>query len=366
MTIDANFECSNIIVEAETDIDVSLLIRNDTNAEYYQWFYFKDVQPPQDITRRYRIFNAAGASYQAAWVGYDILASYDEKNWFRIPTRYDGSHLIWQHQATDQNTVAFAFFVPYVSEQRELLLNEASKSTHVSRRSLGQSIEERDLDLLIFGDKTRQDAKIIWVVSRQHAGEPMAEYATEGFIRRLLDTSDTVTQQILDKATIYVVPNMNPDGSAAGNLRANADGVDLNRVWHAVPDNAPEIQVTVDAIAKTGCDYFIDMHGDETRPFIWLVGPAVEMSPEQIARQKQFETFLAGKHPELLPPPEEILSGTLPAPGLSVNHIFRTYGCPSWVVELPFRETPVGDTLLAEGCVNFGHNCVEALLDMMT
>ncbi|MDQ7024829.1 MAG: M14 family zinc carboxypeptidase [Anaerolineae bacterium] len=222
------------------------------------------------------------------------------------------------------------------------------------------------LDVLVFGDETRQDTKIIWLVSRQHAGEPMAEYATEGFIRRLLDTSDSMTQQILEKATIYVVPNMNPDGSAAGNLRANAAGVDLNRVWHDAPDAAPEIQAVVAAIAKTGCDYFINMHGDETRPFIWLIGPAVDMNPEQIACQNQFEAFLAEKHPELWPPPEEIRSGTMPAQGLSVSHIFHTYGCPSWVVELPFREPALGDTLLAEGCINFGRNCVEALLDVMT
>jgi hypothetical protein len=136
-------------------------------------------------------------------------------------------------------------------------------------------------------------------------------------------------------------------------------------VWHNAPDNAPEIQAVVAAIAKTGCDFFIDMHGDETRPFIWLVGPALELNKTQAAKQNQFVEFLDAKYPELLPAPEEILSGTMPAPGLSVNYIFRTYGCPGWVVELPFREPSVGDTLLAEGCLNFGHNCVEALLDVM-
>ena len=365
MAITSDFECGNIILESETDIDVSLLIRNDTNAEYYQWFYFKDVQPPQGITRTYRIFNASGASYQRAWVGYDVLASYDEQDWFRIPTRYDGSHLIWQHQADNEQSISFAFFVPYFSIQREMLIQEASQATHVHRGSIGKSLQGRELDLLVFGDASRQNVKTIWVVSRQHAGEPMAEYATEGFIRRLLDTSDTGTQNILEKATIYVVPNMNPDGSVAGNLRANAAGVDLNRVWHDPQDNAPEIQAVVKAIAETGCGFFIDLHGDEVRPFIWLVGPAVEMNKAQLAKQNQFESFLAAIYPELQAPPEEILSGTMPAPGLSVNYMFRTYGCPGWVVELPFRETPVGDTLLAEGCIKFGSSCVDALLHVM-
>jgi murein tripeptide amidase MpaA len=365
MTVVSDFECGNIIVEAETPIDVSLFIRPDTNAQYYQWFYFKDVDLPQGITRTYRIFNASGASYHQAWVGYDVLASHDNLNWFRIPTRYDGSHLIWQYQAAEHNSISFAFFIPYVEAQREALLKEAAAVAHVSRRSIGKSLEGRELDLLVFGDESRKDAKVIWVVSRQHAGEPMAEYGTEGFIRRLLDTRDSATQQILDKATIYVVPNINPDGSAAGNLRANAAGVDLNRVWHDTPDTAPEIRAVNEAMAKTGCDYFIDMHGDEIRPYIWLITPAVEMKPEETALHEKFVDFLAKKHPELKPPPEEILTGTAPAPGLSINFIFRKYGCPGWVVELPFRETFMGDTLHVEGCMNFGRSCVEALLDVM-
>jgi murein tripeptide amidase MpaA len=291
------------------------------------------------------------------------LASYDEETWFRVPTRYDGSHLIWQHTPTG-NSISYAFFVPYLESQREKLLQEATKHVHVNLRSLGKTPQGRNIDLLVFGDESRADSQTIWVVSRQHAGEPMAEYATEGFIRQLLETSNEATQQLLDQATIYVVPNMNPDGSANGNLRANANGVDLNRVWHEPNDESIEVKVVVDAIAETGCDYFIDMHGDETRPFIWLIGPGEKMTLEQKAIHQQFEDFLATKHPEVLPAPESIVREAV-APGMSNNFIFRTYQCPGWIVELPFCETPEGDTLLAEGCMSFGRSCVEALVYVM-
>ena len=107
------------------------------------------------------------------------------------------------------------------------------------------------------------------------------------------------------------------------------------------------------------------MHGDETRPFIWLIAPAIDMSPKQQAIHAQFETFLGDKYPELAPPPQEIITGTAPAFGMSINYMFRTYNSFSWIVELPFCETAQGDTLLEAGCMAFGHDCVNALVDVM-
>jgi hypothetical protein len=131
MDIQVDFDGGNIIVESVTDSDVSLAIRPDTNAEYYQWFYFK-ASSPVGIARTYRIFNAAGASYHRAWIGYNVLASYDEKTWFRIETRFDGSHLMWTHTATEAN-ISFAFFVPYSASRREALLKEIEAAPNVSR-----------------------------------------------------------------------------------------------------------------------------------------------------------------------------------------------------------------------------------------
>lgn len=53
----------------------------------------------------------------------------------------------------------------------------------------------------------------------------------EGMIQRLLDENDTVARALLEKAVLYVVPNMNPDGGIRGHLRTNAVGVNLNREW---------------------------------------------------------------------------------------------------------------------------------------
>ncbi|MBZ0298854.1 MAG: hypothetical protein K8J31_03890 [Anaerolineae bacterium] len=358
MQIDADFDSGNIIVNSVTESDVVLAIRSDSNAAFYQWFYFRATG---EAVRRFRIANAAGASYPKAWHGYAVLASYNEQDWFRIPTHYDGMNLIFEHTA-EQQTVSYAFFVPYTEQRRAAFVTECAASPLVRHRVLGHSLQGRPLDLLTIG---QTGGKKVWVITRQHAGEPNAEWTTEGLVRRLLDAQDPVTQSLLAKATLYVVPNMNPDGSSLGNLRANAAGVDLNRAWNKPSPNCPEIIAALQAFEQTGMDMLIDMHGDEERPFIWIFQPNIPLTDEIAAVQKQFEAELASHNPQLKPAPQTIGSVTSGDLGMATNYAVATYHCPSWTVELPAKAIPDGagneDSLLAEGCMHFGRTFVDAL-----
>src|SRR5690606_30972055 len=106
---------------------------------------------------------------------------------------------------------------------------------HVDTEALGVSVEGRDLTLLTITSPTAQTPlaarKKIWMIARQHPGESMAEWAAEGFVERLLDRADSLSQALLERCIFYVVPRMNPDGAVHGNLRTNANGADLNREW---------------------------------------------------------------------------------------------------------------------------------------
>jgi murein tripeptide amidase MpaA len=363
MLIEANFDAGNIIVESNSDTEAVLSIRADTEAKFYQWFYFRVTGTP-GIGRSFRITNAAGASYPVAWPGYEALASYNEDDWFRVPTQYDGQNLIFQHEAMEESTW-YAFFEPYSTAQRERFLAECEMSPLVTRRQIGTSLQGKPLDMLVVGDEKRA-AKKVWIVARQHAGEPMAEWCMEGLIRRLLDTHDTAAQDLIGMATLYLVPNMNPDGSAAGNLRANAAGVDLNRAWINPQANAPEVIAVRDLIETTGVDFFLDVHGDEERPFIWIVGPHSDnVTPEAGAAQTRFEDLLAEKYVEVRPRPETSPAPSRPDSGMSVDYIASKYQCPALIIEFPFKETVSAtgerDSLLAEGCMGFGRACVETL-----
>lgn len=360
MKIDADFECGNILVEGLNDTEAVLNIRPDTGAKFYQWFYFKVTGSP-GAERKFRIANASGASYPRAWNGYRALASYNEVDWFRAPTEYDGTSLTITHAAREAAT-SYAFFVPYLSTRRDALLKDCEASPRVSRRAIGKSVQGRPLDLVVVGDETRP-VKKVWVITRQHAGEPMAEWASEGMLRRLIDPTDAVAKAILDKATFFVVPNINPDGSALGNLRANANGVDLNRAWDKPSDQCPEIIAGLRAIEQTGVDYMLDMHGDEERPFIWLSHPTVTQSPQLQQIQRQFETEMGKREPALRPAPQLIESVSPGDLGMSSNYFTTNYKCPVWIVELPIKDPENGEigSLLAEGCMHFGRSCVEVL-----
>ncbi len=88
----------------------------------------------------------------------------------------------------------------------------------------------------------------------------MAEWFVEGLVQRLLDETDTVGRALLNKAVFYVVPNMNPDGSARGHLRLNAIGVNLNREWQTPSlEKSPEVFYVREKMLATGVDMFLDI-----------------------------------------------------------------------------------------------------------
>lgn len=358
MEITADFESGNILVDAIHGTSASLRIRADSNAPFYQWFYFR-AEGVAGEERWLRISNAAGASYPAAWPRYRVLTSADHVAWQRLPTCYHDGVLSFIH--TDAPAVAYyAFFVPYPEARRRALLTVATGTPGVERRSIGRSVQDRSLDMLVFGEET--GGQRIWVIARQHAGEPMAEWAAEGLVRRLLDPDDEVANELKEKATISVIPNVNPDGSALGNLRANAAGVDLNRSWSRPAHNNPEVEAIKQALEHDGVDYFIDLHGDETRPYLWIVPPGVQLDATTARQVLHFELELARLHPELQPPPVGVEGVDAAEAGMAVNFVATTYGCPAWTPELPFPEvSETGDSLLADGCMRFGRSCLEAL-----
>jgi murein tripeptide amidase MpaA len=56
------------------------------------------------------------------------------------------------------------------------------------------------------------------------AGESMAEWFADGLLERLTDKHDAIARHLLRDACVYVMPNVNPDGTWRGHLRTNAAG----------------------------------------------------------------------------------------------------------------------------------------------
>ncbi|MDV6315136.1 M14-type cytosolic carboxypeptidase [Idiomarina sp. HP20-50] len=340
MHITANFDSGNIeVISANNADDIRLAIRKDHQSDFYQWFHFKlfaEAGEEHVMT----IENASGSAYPDGWKGYQALASYDRETWFRVPTEYDGKELIIRH-TPEQESVFYAYFIPYSYERHQDLIQSAQQSIDCYHELLGETIDGRELNLLVIGEPA-EHKNTIWVTARQHPGESMAEWFMEGFITRLLDDEDGVARKLLDENVFYVVPNMNPDGSVRGHLRTNAVGTNLNREW-AEPslEKSPEVFYVLKRMQETGVDMFLDVHGDEDLPYNFVAG--CEGIPSYDKRHKELEeTF---KKAFLAATPEfQVQYGyELEAPGkanmtVANSAVGERFKCLSYTLEMPFKD----------------------------
>ena len=338
--ISSNFDAGAISVIDSTDSqNIRLALRGDNAASFSQWFYFR-LQGAAYQPCRIRIENAGQSSYPEGWEDYQATASYDRSNWFRVPTRYEDGVLTIEHTPL-AGGVYYAYFEPYSHEQHLNLLGDAQGSGLCQIDDLGSTAQGRDINLLTIGHQAASDLKI-WIIARQHPGESMAEWFAEGLLSRLLDHQDPTARALLDCATFYIVPNMNPDGAALGNQRTNAAGADLNREWqNPSPERSPEVYAVRQKMHETGVDLFLDIHGEEALPYVFAAG--CEGNPSYDARlaalEAAFKTALRQASPDF----QDEHGYPKTAPGqanlaIAKSYVGETFGCLSYTLEMPFKD----------------------------
>ena len=340
MHITANFDSGNIeVISANNADDIRLAIRKDHQSDFYQWFHFKlfaEAGEEHVMT----IENASGSAYPDGWKGYQALASYDRETWFRVPTEYNGKELTIRH-TPEQESVYYAYFIPYSYERHQVLIQSAQQSIDCYHELLGETIDGRELNLLVIGEPD-ESKNTIWVTARQHPGESMAEWFMEGFITRLLDDEDGVARKLLDENVFYVVPNMNPDGSVRGHLRTNAVGTNLNREW-AEPslEKSPEVFYVLKRMQETGVDMFLDVHGDEDLPYNFVAG--CEGIPSYDARHKELEDTFKAAFLAATPEFQTEYGYERDEPGkanmtVANSAVGERFKCLSYTLEMPFKD----------------------------
>ncbi|MCP9758596.1 hypothetical protein EGI20_04600 [Aquitalea sp. S1-19] len=340
MKISSHFDAGSIeVVQFDDFSDIQLKIRQDNAASFAQWFYFR-LQGAAYQPCTLRFLNAGECAYPQGWQDYQAMASYDRVNWFRVPTTYDGQTLTIEHVPL-AGSIYYAYFEPYSYEQHLNLIGQAQSSGLCDVSSLGSTIEDRDIDLLTIGHEVESDLKI-WIIARQHPGETMAEWFVEGLLNRLLDPQDPTSRLLLDSATFYIVPNMNPDGAIHGNLRTNAAGANLNREWNAPSaDKSPEVLAVRQKMLETGVDLFLDIHGDEALPYVFAAGSeGVPSYDERIARletlfKEQLQLACPDFQDEIGYPKQEKGQAELTWATAWVAEQFR---CLAFTLEMPFKD----------------------------
>jgi len=340
MWIDASFDGANIeVIDLVSPRQINLAIRTDTKSDYRQWFYFR-VLGAKGQNWQFRIVNAGQAAYPEAWPDGSVVASYDQQHWFRATSSYKDEILSFGLNC-EADILYIALSPPCSQAQHHDLICRAMRSPDCALLDAIPTVENRLVEVLQIGKSAATHANI-WIIARQHPGEPMAEWYMDGVLQRLLDTADETAQTLRRNSCFYLVPNMNLDGSIAGNQRTNAAGVDLNRAWAAPSKkDSPEVYFVREHMKRTGVDLFLDIHGDEELDFVFAAG--CEGNPgytSKLAKQDaRFRDIYKQSNPDFSTqngyPPDDPGEANL---SIACNHVGETFGCLALTIEMPFKD----------------------------
>ena len=340
ISISSAFASGNIRVLSITDtaagVRAELEIVTDHQSDFYQWFHFR-LANAAGREVELAIVNGAGSAYPDGWPGYAARMSEDRENWFLADTRYaDGTLTI--RLTPDSNAVWIAYFAPYSMERHHDLIAWAAGQAGVVHRELGLTLDGQPMDLLTLGDGPKQ----VWLYARQHPGETMAQWWMEGALERLCDEEDAVARLLRQKATIHLVPNMNPDGSRRGHLRTNAAGVNLNREWHEPSaERSPEVLLVRNAMDDSGVDFAMDVHGDEAIPAVFIAGfdgiPSI--TERQSGLYHRYRDTLARRTPDFQTRHGYPVAAAGKANlSMSTNQLAERFGAVAMTLEMPFKD----------------------------
>jgi murein tripeptide amidase MpaA len=331
--VNAAFDGGNIRVVGIEGDRLDLEIVKDRDSDFYQWFFFRVAGAKgRDLTLR--IVNAGSSAYPFGWPGYQARVSTDLADWRMAATHYDDGVLTIEHRA-ETDLVWFAYFAPYTMAMHEALVARTALKPGVEHRQIGTTLDGQAIDYFRIGSGAKQ----VWLYARQHPGESMAEWWMEGALDWL--TSDAAAG-LLAKATVHVVPNMNPDGTRRGHLRTNAAGTNLNREWHTPSaEKSPEVLCVRNLMDETGVDVAMDVHGDEAIAANFIAGfEGIPSWTDTLgAHFTEFGRRLAAATPDFQT--EKGYPKAKPGTAnlsMSTNQLAERFGAVSITLEMPFKD----------------------------
>jgi murein tripeptide amidase MpaA len=313
------------------------------DVRFRQWFAFA-VEPEADdvartatTPRQVVLENASACTWARGLKDYRVVVSADDgATWRRIATTYDGKALtIDLPGSVETSRLLVAYYPPYPSARLAALLARVDAAGG-KRRELVRTDSGLPVHCITLGvDDTHVPQ--LWIVAQQHPGEHMAGWFAEGFVDRLL----TAGAPLLAKARIHVVPQMNPDGVARAQHRTNGAGLDQNRQWAAPAEKCPEVARVRAAMLETGVDFFLDVHGDETIPYVFMQGTsAIPRRTTRIGRlESQFGKAMLEASTDFQTehayPREKGRRANL---SLAANWVANTFRAMAFTLEMPFSD----------------------------
>lgn len=209
------------------------------------------------------------------------------------------------------------------AKPRDAAATEASAPAawHPRWQQIGTSVEGRPLRLARLGTGPR---RVLWI-GGIHGNEREGRVATDELPRALLQTPGA-----LERVTLTVLEDVNPDGSTKG-TRGNARGVDLNRNYPAKnfkphrlygqqPLDQPEARALHDLIRDEQPHLVIVAHSWQGDHFVNFDGPAAQLA-ERFAKLSGYPVKESG---DIAPTPGSLgswVGRTLQVPILTIEYL---------------------------------------------
>ncbi|MCL4741166.1 MAG: succinylglutamate desuccinylase/aspartoacylase family protein [Phycisphaerales bacterium] len=164
---------------------------------------------------------------------------------------------------------------PAVGTRTDAAPHAAAPAPAASWSSVGASVEGRPIESITIGAGPRR----ILIIGAIHGDEPEGLPAIDPLIDHF-----AASPALRRAATVRIVRDANPDGTAAGS-RGNARRIDLNRNWPASnfapartrgpqPLSEPETAALHTFIASFAPDLVLVFHSTPSGPFVNYDGPA--------------------------------------------------------------------------------------------
>lgn len=257
--IDSNIPSGNIIYDRiDSDGTIHLNLNKEFNS-FTHWFYFKVLLDKiSKNSLSFSIDNAKKSAFAKGWNNYAPYSSLDGKTWKRTKRgSLLGSAFNFEVENCDEEFFV-SWYSPYPLDKYYTWLNQVTHSLQI--------IQEGILpEYIVLGDKSKP---AIVVISRQHSGETMASFVTEGFVNSLIEQKN-LTERLLNNFSLIIFPLLNKSGTGKGYHRVNANGNDLNRSWNS--NEVQEIKFVKNILSTySNIHSVIDIHGDEISNFNYV------------------------------------------------------------------------------------------------
>jgi predicted deacylase len=203
----------------------------------------------------------------------------------------------------------------------------------LSLSEVGKTVQGRSL--LALSSTAKNKKPLIVLLGRQHPPEVTGALAMFTFVETLMQETE-LAQRFRQEINLLVVPNINPDGVAAGNWRHNINGVDLNRDWG--PFSQPETRQTNEYITQYMADkslwLVIDFHST------WRDIFYIQQQEQETRFPHLIESWMEAIVKEGSPIIFEAKPGHSPDSPTSKTYFYEKYKVPTITYELGDNSEP--------------------------